>query len=71
MIDEMIGHFEEKSEKKYLVFDDVNGKKEVSKNMKKFGKVLRKKLKQLMVAQKLNMGKIFKKLDLNLMMICH
>ena len=71
MIDEMIGHFEEKNEKKYLVFDDVNGKKEVSKNMKKFGKVLRKKLKQLMVAQKLNMGKIFKKLDLNLMMICH
>ena len=40
-------------------------------NMKKFGKVLKKKLKRLMVAIKLNMGKIKKKLGLNLMMICH
>ena len=71
MIDEMIGHFEEKNESKYLVLDDVDENKEASKNMKKFGKVLKKKLKQLMVAKKLNMGKIFKKLGLNLMMICH
>ena len=71
MIDEMIGHFEEKNENKYLVLDDVDENKEVSKNIKKFGKVLKKKLKRLMVAKKLNMGKIFKKLGLNLMMICH
>ena len=72
MIDEMIGHFEEKNENKYLVLDDVNeNKKMLQKNMKKFGKMLKKKLKQLMVAKNLNMGKIFKKLDLNLMMICH
>ena len=71
MIDKMIGHFEEKSGNKYLVLDDVNENKEVSKNMKKFGKVLKKKLKRLMVAKKLNMGKIFKKLGLSLMMICH
>ena len=59
MINEMIGHFEEKNEKKYLVLDDVNENKEVSKkNMKKFGKVLKKKLKQLLVIKKLNMGKI-------------
>ena len=44
--------------------------KEVSKNIKKFGNVLKKKLKRLMVAKKLNMGNIFKKLGLNLMMIC-
>ena len=43
MINEMIGHFEEKNENKYLVLDDVDENKEVSKNMKKFGKVLKKK----------------------------
>ena len=32
MIDEMIGHFEEKNENKYLVLDDVDKHKEVSKN---------------------------------------
>ena len=37
----------------------------------KIGKVLKKKLKQLMVAKRLNMGKIFKELGLSLMMICH
>ena len=31
MIDEMIGHFEEKNENKYLVLDDVDEDKEVSK----------------------------------------
>ena len=45
--------------------------KKFLKNMKKFGRVLENKLKPLMVAKKLNMGKIFKKLDLNLMMSCH
>ena len=70
MINEMIGHFEEKSENKYLVLDDVDENKEVSKNIKKFGKVLKKKLKRLMVAKELNMGKIFKKLGLSLMMTC-
>ena len=70
MINEMIGHFEEKSENKYLVLDDVDENKEVSKNMKKFGKVLKKKQKRLMVAKKLNMEKTFKKLGLSLMMTC-
>ena len=68
MIDEMIVHFKEKNENKYLVLDDVDENKKVSKNMKKFVKVLKKRLK---VAKILNMGKIFKKLGLNLMMICH
>ena len=31
MIDEMIGHFEEKNENEYLVLDDVDENKEVSK----------------------------------------
>ena len=33
MIDEMIGHFEEKNENKYLVLDDVDENKEVSKKI--------------------------------------
>ena len=41
-IDEMIAHFEEKNENKYLVLDDVNENKKVSKNMKKFGKALKR-----------------------------
>ena len=46
--DEMVGHFEEQNENKYLVLDDVDENKKVSKNIKKFGKVLKKKLKRLM-----------------------
>ena len=71
MIDKMIGHFEEKNGNKYLVLDDVDENKEVSKKLKKFGKVLKKRLKRLMAAKKLNMEKTLKKLGLNLMMICH
>ena len=58
---------EEKNGNKYLVLDDIDENKEVLKNMKKFGRVLKKKLKLLMVVKKLNMGKIFKKLNLILM----
>ena len=71
MIDKMIGHSEEKSGNKYLLLNDVDENKEVPKKYKKFGKVLKKKLKRLMVAKKMNMGKIFKKFGLSLMMICH
>ena len=55
----MIGHFEEKSENKYLSLDDVEENKEVSK---KYAEVWEgvKKLKRLMVAKELNMGKVFK-----------
>ena len=34
IIDEIIGHFEEKNENKYLVLDDVNENKEVLKKYK-------------------------------------
>ena len=43
MIDKMIGHFEEKNGYKYLILDDVNESKEVSK---KYEMELKKKLKQ-------------------------
>ena len=71
IINEMIGHVEEKNKNKYLVLDEIDENKEGLKNMKKVGRVLKKKLKLLMVAKKLNMEKIFKKLGLSLMMICH
>ena len=70
MVDKTIGHFEENSGNKYLVWMMWMETKKFKKNMKKFGKVLKKKLKRLMVAKKLNMGKILKKLGLSLMMIC-
>ena len=74
MINEIIGHFEcnsiecnsvecnsieENNENKYLVLDDIDEKKKFLKNMKKYGRVLKKELKPLIVAKKLNMEKIF------------
>ena len=71
IINEMIGHFEEKNENKYLVLDDVDENKEV---LQKYGEVwegVKKEIETSMVAKKLNIGKIFKKLGLNLTRICH
>ena len=69
MNNEIIARFEEKSGNKYLVLGDVKIK-EFQRNMKKFRKMLKRKLKRLMVTKKLNMEKIFKKLGLSLMMTC-
>ena len=71
MIKEMIGHFEEKNEIKYSVLDDLDENKEVLQKYEEVGRVLKKKLKLLMVAKKLTMEKIFKRLGLSLMMIYH
>ena len=62
MVNEMIGHFEEINRNNYLVLDDVGENKQVSKNMKKFGKVLKENLKQLMVVKKIEYGKDFRKI---------
>ena len=43
MINEMIGHFEEKNENKYLVLDDVDGNKEVSKKYEEVWDVIKKR----------------------------
>ena len=59
MIDEMIGQFEEKNENKCLVVNDVGKNKEVSKKYKEVWEGVKKRLKRLMVAKKLNMEKIF------------
>ena len=42
MINEIIGHFEEKNENKYLVLDDVNENKEVLKKYKEVWKGIKK-----------------------------
>ena len=71
MTNEMIGHFEEKNEHKQLDLDDVDESKEVSKKYEVVWEGVKNKMKRLRVIKKLNMGKIFKKLGLSLMMICH
>ena len=63
----MIGHFEEKNENKYLVLDDVDENKEVSKNMKNFWEGVKKEIETINGGEKLNMRKIFKKLVLSQM----
>ena len=51
--------------------DVVDESKEVLKKYEEVWEGIKKKLKPLIVAQKLNTGKIFKILGLSLMMICH
>ena len=69
MINEMIGRFEEKNENKYLILDDVDENKEVPKNYEEVWDRIKKTMEMINDGKKLNMGKIFKKLGLNIMMI--
>ena len=62
---------EEKNGNKYLVLDDIDENKGELRNMKKFGRVSKKKLKLSMVAKILNIAKIFKKFNFIQMMTCH
>ena len=50
----MISHFEEENENKYLVLDDVNENKEVSKEYDEVWEGVKKEIE----TKKLNMGKI-------------
>ena len=43
----MIGHFEEKSENKYLVLDDVNERKEVSKKYEEVWDGIKKEIETI------------------------
>ena len=43
MIDKMIGHFVEKNENKYLVLDDVDENKEVSKKYEEVWESVKKR----------------------------
>ena len=47
MINEMIDHFEEKNEDKYLVLDDVDGNKEVSKKYEEVWEGIKKQIETI------------------------
>ena len=70
MINEMIGHFEERNENKYLVLDDVDENKEVSKKYEEVWEGLKKAIETINGGKKIEYGKDLKKIGSNLMMIC-
>ena len=70
MINKMTGHFEEKNENKYLVLDNVDENKEVSKKCEELSDGVKNKLKRLIVVKKLNARKIFKKIGFSQIMTC-
>ena len=59
MIDEIIGHFEEKNEKKNFVLDDVNENREVSKKYKEVWEGVKKEIETINGGEKIEYGKDF------------
>ena len=59
MINKMIGHFEEKNENKYLVLDDVNENKEVSKKYEEVWEGVKKEIETINGGKKIEYGKDF------------
>ena len=59
MINEMIGHFEEKNENKYLVLDDLDENKEVLKKYEEVWEGIKKEIKTIDVGEKIEYGKDF------------
>ena len=62
MIDKMIGHFEETSGNKYLVLDDVNENKEVSKKYEEVWEGVKKEIETINGGEKIEYGKDLKKI---------
>ena len=62
MIDEMIGHFEEKNENKYLVLDDVDENKEVSKKCKEVWEGVKKEIETINDGEKIEYRKDYMKI---------
>ena len=62
MIDEMIGHFEEKNENRYLVLDDVDKNKEVSKKYEKVWEGVKKEIEKINAGEKIEYGKDLRKI---------
>ena len=62
MINEMIGHFEEKNENKYLVLDDVDENKEVSKKYEEVWEGIKKEIETINGGKKIENGKDLKKI---------
>ena len=61
MINEMIGHFEEKNENKYLVLDDVDENKEVSKKYEEVWEGVKKEIETINSGKRVEYGKDLKK----------
>ena len=59
MIDEMIGHFEEKCGNEYIVLDDVNENKEVSKKYEEVWEGVKKETETINGDEKVEYGKYF------------
>ena len=57
MIKEIIGHFEEKNENKYLVLDDVDENKEVSKKYEEVWEGVKKKIETINSGERVQYGK--------------
>ena len=64
----MIGHFEEKNENKYLVLDDVDEKKEVSKKYEEVWESIKKDIERINGGKRFEYAKDKKKLSSSLMM---
>ena len=59
MINEMIGHFDEKNENKYLVLDGVDKNKEVLKKYEEVWKGVKKEIEAINGGKKVEYGKDF------------
>ena len=59
MINEMIRHFEEKNENKYLVLDDVDENKEVLKKYEEVWEGIKKEIETINGGEKIEYGKDF------------
>ena len=59
MIDETIGHFEEKNENKHLVLDNVDENKEVSKKYEEIYEGVKKEIEIINVGEKIEYAKYF------------
>ena len=55
----MIGHFEEKNENKYLVLDDVDKNKEVSKKYEEAQEGVKKEIETINGGENVEYGKDF------------
>ena len=62
MINEMIGHFEEKNGNKYLVLDDVDGNKEVLRKYEEVWEGIKKEIEIINRGDKIEYGKNFLKI---------
>ena len=58
----MIGHFEEKNENKYLVLDDVDENKEVSKKYEEVWEGLKKEIETINGGERVEYGIDFKRI---------